>query len=75
MYNVKFIMYNCRAEKGNLNVFAVRRYAIYISSPLRKAIIHYKLYIKTFPPPQGNYTLYIINYTLISHAPEPTTQF
>ena len=49
-------MYNCRAEKGNLNVFAVRRYAIYINSPLRKAIIHYKLYIKTSPP-QGNYTL------------------
>ncbi len=43
MYNVKFIMYNCRAEKGNLNVFAVRRYAIYISSPLRITIIHYTL--------------------------------
>ena len=54
-------MYNCRAEKGNLNVFAVRRYAIYINSPLRKAIIHYKLYIKTSPPARQ---LYIIHYKL-----------
>ena len=72
MYNVKFIMYNCHAEKGNLNVFAVQRYAIYINSPLRITIIHYKLYIKTSPPRKAiiHYKLYII-----PHAPEPTTQF
>ena len=63
-------MYNCRAEKGNLNVFAVQRYAIYISSPLRITIIHYKLYIKTFPPARQ---LYIIHYKLYINFPCPST--